>query len=120
MWEVGYRGRTAYLRDVKGLHDLASIQRWTLEEVAIERAAGEIRDATAAKILAMATDVTKPAEVEVFVASTVQLGNSLPRRCLARSPVRAGGRPPASACRARPPGLIAGLPTWSRNLSAFA
>ena len=25
MWEVGYRGRTAYPRDVKGLHDLASL-----------------------------------------------------------------------------------------------
>lgn len=25
MWEVGYGGRTAYLRDVKGLHDLAAL-----------------------------------------------------------------------------------------------
>jgi hypothetical protein len=25
MWEVGYAGRTAYVRDVKGLHDLAAL-----------------------------------------------------------------------------------------------
>ena len=38
----------------------------------LERAAGEMREKTGADILAMATDVTKPAEVEAFVAATVQ------------------------------------------------
>jgi hypothetical protein len=39
MWEVGYRGRTAYLRDVKGLHDLASLPaRPSVELAAIDLA----------------------------------------------------------------------------------
>jgi 3-oxoacyl-[acyl-carrier protein] reductase len=38
----------------------------------LERTAGAIRAATGAEVLAMATDVTKPAEVEAFVAATVQ------------------------------------------------
>ena len=38
----------------------------------LERAAGEVRAATGAEILAMATDVTQAAEVDAFVAATVQ------------------------------------------------
>jgi len=38
----------------------------------LERAADEIRKSTGAEIFAMATDVTKPAEIEAFVAAAVQ------------------------------------------------
>jgi hypothetical protein len=42
MWEVAYRGRTAYLRDVKGLHDLAAL----LARPGVELAAIDLAGAT--------------------------------------------------------------------------
>jgi hypothetical protein len=42
MWEVGYGGRTAYLRDVKGLHDLAAL----LARPGVELAAIDLAGAT--------------------------------------------------------------------------
>lgn len=43
MWEVGYSGRTAYVRDVKGLHDLAAL----LARPGVELAAIDLAGATA-------------------------------------------------------------------------
>jgi hypothetical protein len=42
MWEVGYSGRTAYVRDVKGLHDLAAL----LARPGVELAAIDLAGAT--------------------------------------------------------------------------
>jgi hypothetical protein len=42
MWEVGYGGRTAYMRDVKGLHDLAAL----LERPGVEMPAIDLAGAT--------------------------------------------------------------------------
>jgi len=42
MWEVGYGGRTAYLRDVKGLHDLAAL----LAQPGVELAAIDLAGAS--------------------------------------------------------------------------
>jgi AAA ATPase domain len=44
MWEIGYGGRTAYLRDVKGLHDLAAL----LARPGVELAAIDLAGATGA------------------------------------------------------------------------
>jgi hypothetical protein len=54
MWEIGYQGRIAYLRDVKGLHDLATL----LARPGVELAAIDLADATGTSRRPEATEPT--------------------------------------------------------------
>jgi hypothetical protein len=54
MWEIGYQGRIAYLRDVKGLHDLATL----LDRPGVELAAIDLAEATGTARRPEATEPT--------------------------------------------------------------
>jgi hypothetical protein len=122
MWEVGYGGRTAYVRDVKGMHDLAKL----LARPGIEIPAIDLAGVTGGPQRPEASGPTLDrAALAAYRRRLVELADDLADAELNDDSGRAGG-PETSAsgsspsCVARPgrevpPGLLV-----SRQLSALA